>query len=235
MIRLLCLISIFCSLYAKAQIDPIRDFNKHVIENWTGEAIRISQYMVKGSPYFLGEAFTGSIRYKGGRVVNDKLLYDLYLQKAGPEMNGGIFESTDPVEQFTLKLPLSMGGNSLLFKNSLLYKGASAGFFNVLAEGAGLSLIKHFKTKLSPDPKNTLAKEQKIFEQYYEYYLYDFRDSSLHKAKLREKDLLKLMQNDPRVIEYIKVQDLDLYNNEVDVVNCINFYNGLIQKEQEKK
>jgi hypothetical protein len=233
--KILFLFFILVSMSAHAQLDPVRDFNKHVIENWTGEAIRVSQYMVKGSPYFLGEAFPGTINYKGGRVVQDKLMFDLYLQKAGPEMNGGIFESTDPVEQFSLMLPAQFGGNSLLFKSSTFYKGAHSGFYNVLMEGDAISFLKHFKTKLSPDPKNTLAKEQKVFEQYYEYYLYTARDSSLHKVKLREKDLLKVINNDPRAIEYIKAQNLDLYNNEPDVVNFFNFYNSIMVKEKEKK
>src|SRR5688572_8918327 len=77
---------------ASSQPDPVADFNKQIVQNWIGEYVRIGQYRVKGSPYLLGESFPGSITYKGGKSVTDKnILYDLYHQKAGVDVNHQIF------------------------------------------------------------------------------------------------------------------------------------------------
>ena len=86
---LVCILIFFFSFNAaNSQTDAIGDFNKHVIEKWSEDFIRISQYKVKGSPYLLGESFDGSLTVKSGVVAtNQKILYDIYDQKAGNYTN----------------------------------------------------------------------------------------------------------------------------------------------------
>src|SRR5687768_8526194 len=136
-----------------AQVDPVGAFNRHIASNWAGEYVRISQYRVKGTPYLLGESFPGAITYKGGKTANNKILYDLYSQKAGIDMQNQIYESGEMVEEFTIQLPEKFGGQKLLFKNANLYGDAKInGYLNVLEDGSKLVFLKAFKIKLSPDP-----------------------------------------------------------------------------------
>ena len=212
---------------AKAQPDPLRDFNKHVVENWSGDYIRIGPYRVKGSPFFLGESFPGVIKYKGGKTVTDiKVLYNLYNQKAGVDVNHDIFEANDAVAEFQVQLPSKFGGQTLLFKNTNQYQKESAEeFLNVLAEGSKAAFFKQYKTKLQADPTNTLSKDDKVFEQYYEYYLYTMASPGLHKIKLRSKDVLKELGEDPQIKEYVLKNHMDL-SKEEDVIQLINKYNN---------
>src|SRR5687767_15408519 len=75
---------LFITGLTQAQTDAIGNFNKHVIEKWSNDYIRIGQYRVKGTPYLLGESYPGYITYmNGGAVMDVKVLYDIYNQKAG--------------------------------------------------------------------------------------------------------------------------------------------------------
>ena len=62
--QVLIIFAFFSALMVNAQPDPIGNFNKHVIEKWTHEYIRVSQYRVKGSPYLLGDSS------KANKVLN---------------------------------------------------------------------------------------------------------------------------------------------------------------------
>ncbi|HVG40157.1 MAG TPA: hypothetical protein VM888_01000 [Chitinophagaceae bacterium] len=212
---------------AFAQPDPVRDFNRHIIEKWGGDYIRVGPYRVKGSPFFLGESFPGMLKYKGGKTIkNTNVLYNLYEQKAGVDLKNEIYESGEVLEEFKMELPDKFGKQSLLFKNSSLYgDGTLKSYLNVLAEGSKASFLKQFKTKLIPDPTNTLSKDDKVFEQYYEYYLYAKGGAGLQKIKLRQKDILKELGDDPKLKDYISKNGLDL-SKEEGVIQLINIYNS---------
>jgi hypothetical protein len=210
-----------------AQPDPVGAFNRHIAANWTGEYVRISQYRVKGTPYLLGESFPGAITYKGGKTAdNNKILYNLYNQKAGIDLKNDIYESGEEVEQFTLHLPEKFGGQTLLFKNANLYGDAKVnGYLNVLEEGNKIAFLKAYKIKLSPDPTNTLVKDVKVFEQYYEYYLYNKISKELHKVKLKEKDIRKELGNEELVKSYTASQAADL-SKEADIIKLVKYFNN---------
>jgi len=70
MYRLLFSLLMLSFTFVNAQTDAIGDFNKHVIEKWTEDYIRVSQYRVKGSPYLLGESFDGELTMKTGQKNN---------------------------------------------------------------------------------------------------------------------------------------------------------------------
>lgn len=193
----LILVSLFIT--AQAQPDAIGDFNKHVIEKWTEDYIRVSQYKVKGSPYLLGESFDGEIQMRTGiKVANQKLLYDIMEQRVGTELNKKLIEPDGDIISFVLRLPEKFGNEQLEFINvSSLAKSNAKGFLNVIASGPKVSFFRQYKTRLVPDPTNMYSKDLRIFEQYYEYFLYDHAKQSLQKVKLREKDIREALVGFP--------------------------------------
>ena len=214
------------SLPAISQTNTVGEFNRFIAQNWTGDYIRIGQYKVKGTPYLLGESFPGTLTYKGGSKSDTKILYDLYNQRAGADVKNSILESEQAVDEFSISLPAKFGGNTLLFKSAESYGNASLkSYFNVLEDGSMTSLLKVFKIKLISDPSNMMDKEQKVFEQYYEYYLYNNSTKELGKIKLKEKDIVKQLGDEEFVKSFITKGSLDV-SNEIDVIKLIQGYNN---------
>lgn len=209
-----------------SQVDPVGDFNRHVFESWKGTVIRIGPYNVRGTPYLLGESFTGSISYKTGTILKEtKILYDLYHQKAGVDLKGEIFESDDPIESFSINLPEKMGGKKLLFKNSYVFgKPAMNCFFNVLEEGSKVALLKVYKSKVVADPSNNMDTKAKVFEQYFEYYLYFKSNAALSNIRLKRKDLEKDL-GDKFIEEYLS-NNYTEFSQEADIIRLIKAFNN---------
>ena len=84
------------------------------------------------------------------------------------------------------------------------------GFYNVISESGKYVFIKEFKLKLVPDPANTLAKDYKMFEQYYEYFLYDTSSRNMKKIKLNKKSILSFFENNSVVESEITNSKIDL-------------------------
>ena len=158
-----------------AQPDAIGDFNKHVIEKWTEDYIRVSQYRVKGSPYLLGESFDGQVIMRSGiKISNQKILYDILDQRVGTEIDKKLIEPDGEVASFFIQLPEKFGSEKLEFLNaSNLSKTNLKGYLNVIATGSKISFLRQYKSRLVPDPLNMYSKDIRIFDQYYEYYLYN--------------------------------------------------------------
>lgn len=209
----------------KTQVDPVGSFNRHVFETWKGESIRIGPFSVKGSPYLFGEAFDGSISYKGGRILNQtKILYDVYHQKAGVELQSLIYEAVEPVESFTIKLPETFGGQRLLFKNSVLFEVDMKGYFVVIEDGEKFAFLKMYKSKLVADPNNTMDTKMKVFEQYVDYFLFKKEDHSMHSVKLKKKDILKEFGDNKFADQYMANTTVD-FGREQDVADLMHAYN----------
>lgn len=218
---------IFISLLTQAQTDAIGNFNKHIIEKWTHEYIRIGQYKVKGTPYLLGESFPGNITYmNGGTVMEVNILYDIYKQEAGVDIDGQMMETDKDVKEFMLVFPEKFGGGKLLFRSSAYFgQPELKTYFNVLYdEGEKVALLKVYKSKLIGDPANLYSKELKIFEQYYEYFLFDKNAKTFNKIKLREKEILKQLNDSGKLKNYVKAHSLDL-TKEKDVIALITEHN----------
>mgnify|MGYP003575535460 FL=1 len=209
-----------------AQSDAVGDFNRHVLANWNGNYHRISQYRVQGTPYLFGQSFAGTIDYKGGKTIKGiNVLYDLYTQAAGIDMkNNEIFEAEQGVEKFTIDLTDKYGGKKLVFVNADQFGGDYKGYYNLLADGDKVALLKAFKLKLLPDQTNQMAKDIRVAEQYSEYFLYDKATRQLHKVKLKEKDLLKELNNNSLAKDFIKARNLDV-SKEDDSIAFITSYN----------
>ena len=209
-----------------AQLGYIALYNKNMADSWDGEYIRISQYRVKGTPYLLGEAFPGSIKYKGGGSDTGKVLYDLYKQKAGLAVNREIYESGGAVEEFDIKLSEKYGGDILVFKSTNVFGNTDLkSYFNIIEEGAKVSFLKIFRIRLVPDPSNQMDKDLRAFEQYFDYYLYVKGTNNLSKIKLKSKDIISEVGDEEFIKTQIKNADLDV-SKEEDMIKLIKAINN---------
>ncbi|HEX8358116.1 MAG TPA: hypothetical protein VF610_11915 [Segetibacter sp.] len=226
--RLILVLLLFLSnsIGVFSQIDPVANFNRRLFENWKGEYLRIGPFKVKGSPYLLGTSFPGSIAYKEGNKWSDtKILYDIYNQKAGVEINNLMVEGEGTVESFSLLFPENLGGQQLIFKNSANYgKPEMNCFFNVLEEGDKVSFLKLYKTKLARDPVNSMDGNAKVFEQFFEYYVYIKNIRALNKVKLGKKDILKAVTDQQFIKNYMATKQVDL-SQESDIIDLYRSYN----------
>jgi len=223
---LVCILLFLFSLSAvNSQTDAIGDFNKHVIEKWSEDFIRISQYKVKGSPYLLGESFDGSLTVKSGVVAaNQKILYDLYNQKVGVEINKELIKPDGEVVSFYIQLPEKFGSEKLEFINAATLKNVTLkGYLNALETGSKLILLRQYKTRVIADPSNLYSKDFRIFEQYYDYFIYNVVTSSLEKIRLKQKDVVSAMSGLPAsVLNAAESYDLNSLKAIRDFIRKVN-------------
>ncbi len=209
----------FISHSVFAQFDIIGEYNKTLMQNWSGTYTRVGQYKVKGSFYFLGKALAGSVKYRGVDVrQNGGILYDLYKQEVGFNHGGELLLMDSLIEDFTVTLSDKFAGLTMAFKNAIFYGTNNKGYFEVLEDGTNLGFFKKYEIRVAPDPGNMYDKEARIFEQYYEYYVFNYKSKTLEKVKLRSKDFSKALGS--------------LNLKEANTVN-INSYN--FSKESEAK
>jgi len=195
--QVLIIFAFFSALMVNAQPDPIGNFNKHVIEKWTHEYIRVSQYRVKGSPYLLGDSFSGDITMKTGVVtVDKKILYDIYDQKVGVDLDKKFVSPDGDVSGFFIQLSENFGGEKLNFINAAnLPKVNLKGYLNVITDGSKFAFLRQYRIRLVADPADMYSKDIKLFEQYYDYYIYNRVTAELNKIKLKDKDVLEALGN----------------------------------------
>jgi len=152
---------------------------------------------VKGSPYLLGESFGGDITMKSGVVtVDKKILYDIYDQKVGMDLDKKFVSPDGEVAGFFIQLPENFGGEKLNFINaSNLPKVNLKGYLNVIADGSKFAFLRQYRIRLVADPAEMYSKDIKLFEQYYDYYIYNRATAELNKIKLKDKDVLEVLGN----------------------------------------
>jgi len=202
--QVLIIFAFFSALMVNAQPDPIGNFNKHVIEKWTHEYIRVSQYRVKGSPYLLGDSFSGDITMKTGVVtVDKKILYDIYDQKVGVDLDKKFVSPDGDVSGFFIQLSENFGGEKLNFINAAnLPKVNLKGYLNVITDGSKFAFLRQYRIRLVADPADMYSKDIKLFEQYYDYYIYNRVTAELNKIKLKDKDVLEALGNPNSSVKY---------------------------------
>jgi len=202
--QVLIIFAFFSALMVNAQPDPIGNFNKHVIEKWTHEYIRVSQYRVKGSPYLLGDSFNGDITMKTGVVtVDKKILYDIYDQKVGVDLDKKFVSPDGDVSGFFIQLSENFGGEKLNFINAAnLPKVNLKGYLNVITDGSKFAFLRQYRIRLVADPAEMYSKDIKLFEQYYDYYIYNRVTAELNKIKLKDKDVLEALGNPNSSVKY---------------------------------
>jgi hypothetical protein len=221
----LILLLLISPLSLFAQVDPVGQFNRYVVENWAAQYQRVGQYRVKGSSFFLGEPIPGQFKYQGGNFMkNDKILYDLNTQKVGPEVDGGIFETDQIIEEFTLVFPAKYGGGTATFKNGSKYGKKAPPFVSVLVEGELVHLLSAFKIKLVADPSNMMDSQARMFEQYTEHYLYDVKNNVLTKIKLNKKDIASALKASPDLQKRVNSYQGDIVSefSAIQIVEILN-------------
>ena len=222
----LSVLLLLSAISAHAQLGYITQYHKKMLETWAGEYIHISQYKVKGTPYLMGEAFPGTVKYRGGGTNSGNILYNLFEQKAGIGLNNQIYDNGGVLEEFTMNLPQQYGGEVLRFKNTELFGSTELkSFFNIIEDGAKISFLKIFRTRLIPDPSNQMDKDLRIFEQYFDYYLYVKGTKSLSKIKLKSKDVISQFGDEDFIKNQIKTADLDV-SKEEDMIKLIKAINN---------
>ena len=214
------------------QLDAIGTFNRFVIETWSAQYVRIGNYKVKGTPLLFGDAFPGKIKFQGASASQPaKVMYNLYEQKAGPGTNGEMLVTDQLVEEFTLELPEKFGGVPLSFKHcSMFTKDNLKVYFNVLVEGSSIAFLKVYKIRMIADPSNMMDKELKVFEQYYDYYLINYKGSGkVEQVKLKKKDIEKELGSLPGAAAIFKSNEFE-YGTEADVIKLVNALNYAASK-----
>ena len=207
-------LSIFLVLsYAASHAqDPLIEFNRLTISNWNSGYLQVGPYRVKGTPFLFGKSLPGEITFHGGgKQTGKNIFYDIYQQKAGPDVNNNLFEANQPVEKFTVQLPAEYGGQMLEFRATDGYgKSPMKGFAAVLAEGETGTLLKYYKAILMADPVNQMDKQARAFNQVAEYYFFNKSTGEAKKIKLREKDILKELKGVDGVSSFIQSHNFDL-------------------------
>lgn len=231
----LCTLMLLIVVNCEAQVDPVGDYNRHIASNWKGEFARIGPYRVKGTPHFYGVSMPGTITYKAGRKESDKkIYYDLYHHKIGTDLNGVFIDVTETVNDFFVELPEAYGGKHIAFKPTsafattphltwYLKQNELKGYFEVLTDGKKASLLKYYKIAVVPDPVNIMDKESRVFEQKFEYYIFNKKDNELHKIKLKEKEILKALGPDVN-LKTLGASKVSFYK-ESEVSHFISLYN----------
>ena len=203
--------NIFSQLSAQIIADPLPAYNKQLAERWAGEYMQVSQYRVKGSPYLLGKAFPGTLKFNDGTKNCVLIIYDLYNDKVGIEKDSLFFEVDKLISEFSIMLPAEYGNINLVFKNAASFGDSKKkGFYNVISESGKYVFMKEFKLKLVPDPVNSLAKDYRMFEQYNEYILYDTASRNMKKIKLNKKSVSSFFQNKGGVEKEINDSKIDV-------------------------
>jgi hypothetical protein len=192
--------------------DPLASYNKNLVERWSGEYMQVSQYKVKGSPYFLGQAFPGILKFADGKTKNDvRIRYDLYNEKASIELDSVFMDLNNEISEYSIILPEEYGGKNLVFRNATAFADPKKkGFYNVIGESKRYVFGKEYKLKLVPDPVNSLAKDYRMFEQYSEYFLYDSVTRNMKKIKLNKKSVSSFFGDKDGVENIIKDNNINV-------------------------
>jgi len=214
--KFLPLVFVLIALNASSQIgpDPLQAYNKNLAERWNGQYIQVSQYRVKGSPFFGSDAFPGQITYADGRVVSyTKIRYDLHRNVVEVERDSTFYEMTVPIKEFRIRLSEEYGNKELTFRQAKYFgEKNNPAYYSVIDETKNYSFVKEFKLKLTPDYTNQMAKDYKLFEMYYEYYLYNDQTKAISKVKLNKKSISGYFKDNAEAVERIKTNTVNVSN-----------------------
>ncbi len=203
---------IFIQTSAQQLPDPLAAYNKNLAERWSGEYMQISQYRVKGSPYFLGRAFPGILKFADGTTKNGVWIrYDLYNEKVSIELDSVFMELNNEISEYSIILTEEFGGKNLVFRNATAFGDPKKkGFYNIIGESKRYVFGKEYKVKLVPDPVNSLAKDYRMFEQYSDYFLFDSITRNMKKIKLNKKSVSSFFADKDAVENTIKENNIDV-------------------------
>jgi hypothetical protein len=213
-------------------VDPIAGYNKTAIQYKSGQYYVIGNHRVIGSPFLLGRVYKEStLQLKDGRsIVGVELLYDTYNQVLQFVNGKDTMELVDPVKEFSIMYPVENGKEATVKTNFInadqFGKGKIKGYFQELTDGKKAALLKLYSNRISDIPYNSIASEYMMFEQFVEYYVYT-TDKKLHKLKLNYPDVVKALDKDKRIEEYLSTNQPNLAE-EAQIIKLIDFYNAML-------
>lgn len=212
-------ILLYCSVFlagilfgdqATAQLDQIGEYNKLLMQNWSGKYFQIGNYKVKGSPYLYGESVPGELVLEDDtESKHSNMYYDLYNQEVGVNIDNTFVKLDKDISEFRFAVPKKYGSGQLVFKRVGLYNEHKLkGYFNVLADNQGkYAFLRYFSVALMSDASDMMNKDLKVFQQNYDYYIYNYKDKSLKKVKLRSKDITRVIE-EAKSLSNLKTYDL---------------------------
>lgn len=188
-----------------SQLDQIGSYNRYIIEKWDGQFYRVGPFKVKGSPFLFGKPYPGRIGYDGHALSkNETILYDVYEQKVGPDMNGKIFEADKEVTEFELFDQHDEYADTLRFVNgSMVGSKGKTQYYQLLGGGDKVAFLKSYRLRVVADPSNMMDKDMKIFEMYDEHFIYS-KEDGLKKVRMSEKDIMKALAKFPEAAKLSK-------------------------------
>jgi len=170
--------------------DPAQVFNKVQIDkhNSNGGYIRIDNYKVTGTPYFMGERHPAILFIKGEGSFNTRLSYNVYKQelefytKTNP--NTPLIKEWELVDSFILH----PSDNSTFVTDIKFLGGTVLGsnekvFFREMYLGTKYSLYKRYRVELAFVSGAYVKSDLREFDLIGEYYYMDESSKKLIKLK----------------------------------------------------
>ncbi len=205
-------------LFASAQAQFMYDVNGRVVSE-------IEYTDVEGTPYLLDEWHTGSVTMaQGGKVYDGiKIRYNAYSDELEYEKEGKLYRVGPEVRAFSIPT----GKELYIFQNGFPAAGNQNqnSFYRVLHDG-NTKLLKRYETKMREERAYNSATTTKKFDLNNE--LYVLKDGTMHPIKMKNarKELLKILQDEKNLMQYIiKEEQLD-FKRENDVVKLLEEYDA---------
>lgn len=195
---------------ASAQLDQIGEYNKLLMQNWSGKYFQIGNYKVKGSPYLYGESVPGELILEDDtESKHSNMYYDLYNQEVGVNVDNTFVKLDKDISEFRFAVPKKYGSGQLVFRKVSQYNEPKLkGYFNVLADNKGkYAFLRYFSVALMSDASDMMNKDLKVFQQNYDYYIYNYKDHSIKKVRLRNKDIVRAIE-EAQTLPDLKSYDL---------------------------
>ena len=189
----------FFDLIAQAMsyTDPAAAYQRVLLEKGDGGTYQqIGNFKVTGSPYLYGEKLKGAVYAGKESGSNISLSYNTYKQELDIYQNESSFAIIKPateIDSFIIIKPSDskyMRENLQFYSSRLLDPSMKACFFQLVASGNKLKLLKAYVSNLDYVSTNYIQSELRQFSLDYQYYFYDANTQKLIKLKLNKKKIV---------------------------------------------
>lgn len=191
----------------------------------TSKSFSTSKYSdIRGTPFLMDKWINGSVTTTKGTYPSLQLKYNVYENTLVFEKDDESYEMIDDILSFTLKPKANDPSGFMVFRKGL--SGAdikSNQFLQVLAEGK-MHLYK-LPVKQVSEMSEINAGVVQTFANNAKYYI--GKTGQLQFLKLNKEEVLNAMKDkQPQMENFSKEKKLSL-KKEADVIDLINYYNGL--------
>ena len=226
----LCLLNLTALSQAMSYTDPAAAYQRVLLEkSGAGTYQQIGNFKVTGSPYLYGEKLKGAVYAGKESGSNITLSYNTFKQELDIYQNESPFAIIKPateVDSFILIKPSEskyLRENLQFYSSRLLDPSMKACFFQMVAPGNRLKLLKAYVSNLDYVSTNYIQSELRQFSLDYQYYFFDAQTLKLTKLKLNKKKIVDAFKS------YRDVSDLIHDNfgaqpeeNLKDIIRAIN-------------